>query len=67
MKYLLLKFAHFILRKYGVTPLDMKDKVLYKGTIFKIKRIVLSRDCFKTELQIDMCDCLNFLDDISKI
>ena len=62
MKKLLLKFAHYIFKKYGVIPLDMKDKVLYNGTIFEIQSCVLSREYFKTDLEIKMSDCLKWVD-----
>lgn len=57
MRYLLLKFAHFILKKYGVIPLDMKDKVYFNGQIFEIQSYTLSREYFKTDLEIKLCDC----------
>ena len=60
MKKILLKFAHFILKKYGVIPLDMKDKVLYNGTIFEIQSCTLSREYFKTDLEVKMSDCLKW-------
>lgn len=57
MRNLLLKLAHFILNKYDVIPLDMKDKVLYNGKVFEIQSCVLSREYFKTDLEIKLCDC----------
>lgn len=66
MKKLLLKFAHFILKKYGVIPLDMKDKVLWNGTIFKIQSYTLSRDFFMTNLEIKMSDCSMWIDKKNK-
>lgn len=62
MRYLLLKFAHFILKKYGVIPLDMKDKVLFNGHVFEIQSYNLSREYFKTDLEIKLCDCFKLLD-----
>ena len=62
MKKLLLKFAHFILNKYDVIPLDMKDKVLYNGQVFEIQSCVLSREYFKTNLEIKLCDCFKMGD-----
>ena len=62
MKNLLLKFAHFILKKYGVIPLDLKEKVLVNGTIFEIQSYTLSREYFKTDLEIKMSDCLKWVD-----
>ena len=60
MRSLLLRFAHFILKKYSVIPLDMKDKVLYNGKIFEIQSCVLSREYFKTDLEIKLCDCFKW-------
>lgn len=62
MKKILLKFAHFILKKYGVIPLEMKDKVLVNGMVFEIQEWTLSQDFFKTDLEIKMCDCFQFID-----
>lgn len=62
MKRVLLKFAHFILKKYGVIPLEMRDKVLYNGKIFEIQECNLSQEFFKTDLEIRMCDCFKFVD-----
>lgn len=62
MRNLLLKFAHFILKKYDVIPLDMKDKVLYNGQVFEIQSCVLSREYFKTNLEIKLCDCFKMGD-----
>lgn len=61
MKRVLLKFAHFILKKYGVVPLDMKDLVLYDGKVFEIQSCTLHRDFFVTKLDIEMCDCMKFV------
>lgn len=62
MKTLLLKFAHFILKRYGVIPLDMRDKILYNGVIFEIQNCVMSREFFKTDLEIKASDCLKCVD-----
>ena len=56
MKRILLKFAHFILKKYSVIPLEMKDKVLFNGKVFEIQSWTLSQEYFKTDLEIKMCD-----------
>lgn len=61
MKKLLLNFAHFILKKYGIVPLEMKDKVLFNGKIFEIQEYRLSQDYFKTDLEIKMCDCFKLV------
>ena len=57
MRKLLLKFAHFILKKYDVIPLEFKDKVLYEGKIFEIQEAVIHREFFVTDLELKMCDC----------
>lgn len=57
MRKLLLKFAHFILKKYSVIPLEFKDKVLYEGRIFEIQSATIHREFFKTDLELQMCDC----------
>ena len=57
MRYLLLRFAHYILKKYSIIPLAMKDKVYFKGQIFEIQSYNLSREYFKTDLEIKLCDC----------
>lgn len=62
MKKLLLNFAHFIIKKYGIVPLEMKDKVLFNGKIFEIQEFRLLQDYFKTDLEIKMCDCFKFID-----
>lgn len=62
MKKLLLKFAHFILKKYSVIPLDLRDKVLVDGTIFEVQSYTLSREYFKTDLEMKMSDCLKWVD-----
>lgn len=62
MKRILLKFAHFILKKYSVIPLEMKDKVLFNGKVFEIQSWTLSQEYFKTDLEIKMCDCLKMVD-----
>lgn len=62
MRYLLLKFAHFILNKYSVIPLEMKDKVIFKGKVFEIQSYTMSQEYFKTDLKIEMCDCHKFVD-----
>lgn len=61
-KKLLLKLAHYIIQKYSVIPLELKDKVLFNGIIFEIQSYTLERDFFKTDLTIDMCDCLKLID-----
>lgn len=60
MRNLLLKFAHFILNKYDVIPLNIKDKVLFNGQVFEIQSYNLSREYFKTDLEIKLCDCFKF-------
>ena len=60
MRYLLLKFAHFILKKYSVIPLDMKDKVYFNGQIFEVQSYNLSREYFKTDLEIKLCNCFKW-------
>ena len=62
MRIILLKLAHYILKKYGVIPLDIKDRVLFNNTVFEIQSYTLSKDFFKTDLTIEMCDCLKMLD-----
>lgn len=62
MKKLLLKIAHSILKRYGIVPLDMKDKILYNGAIFEIQNCVMSREFFKTDLEIKASDCLKWID-----
>lgn len=62
MKKILLNIAHFILKKYGVIPLDIKDKVLYNGTIFEIQSYTLSKEFFKTDLEMRMSDCFKWVD-----
>ena len=62
MKKLLLKFAHFILKKYSVIPLEFKDKVLYEGKVFEIQSATINREYFKTDLELKMCDCFKMYD-----
>lgn len=62
MKNILLKFAHWIIKKYGVIPLDMKDKVLFNGIIFEVQSYNLSREYFKSDLEIKMSDCFKWSD-----
>lgn len=62
MKRLLVKIAHIILKKYGLIPLDVKDKVLFNGKVYEVQRCELTKEYFKTELKIEMCDCLKFVD-----
>ena len=57
MRKLLLKFAHFILKKYSVIPLEFKDKVWYEGRVFEIQSATIHREFFKTDLELKMCDC----------
>lgn len=61
MRNLLLRFAHFILKKYSVIPLDMKDKVYFKGQVFEVQSYNLSREYFKTDLEIKLCDCFKMV------
>lgn len=61
MKRLLLKFAHFILKKYSVIPLEFKDKVWYEGHVFEIQEATIHKEFFKTDLELKMCDCLKLL------
>ncbi len=63
MKYriFIVKPAHFLLNKYGIIPLEMNDKVLFKGKLFEIQGYSLSQEYFKTELKIELCDCHKFL------
>lgn len=60
MRNLLLKLAQFILNKYDVIPLNIKDKVLFNGQVFEIQSYNLSREYFKTDLEIKLCDCFKF-------
>ena len=46
LRKLLLKLAHRILKKYGVIPLDFKDKVFFMGTIYEIQSYVISKEFF---------------------
>lgn len=46
LRKLLLKIAHKILKKYGVIPLDFKDKVLFMGDIYEIQSYDTSKDFF---------------------
>lgn len=62
MKKLLLKLAHLILSKYDVIPLDLKDKVLFQGQIFEIQSYVLEKEFYKTDLTLNMCDCIKLID-----
>lgn len=62
MKKLLLKLAHFILKKYGIIPLEMRDLVLFNDRVFEIQGWTISQDYFKTTATIEMCDCLQLLD-----
>ena len=62
LRKLLLKLAHRILKKYGVIPLDFKDKVFFMGTIYEIQSYVISKEIFKTDVTIEMCDCLKLPD-----
>lgn len=62
MRKILLKFAHFILKRYDLIPLDMKDKVLFDGKVFEIQSYTLSQDFFKTELEMKLCDCFIWVD-----
>ena len=62
MAKLLVKFAHFILKKYDLIPLELKDKVLFNGQVFEIQNYTLSQDFFKTSLTIKMCDCFKMVD-----
>lgn len=66
MKRLLLNFAHFILKRYGVIPLDLKDKVMYKGTIFEIQKCTIEKEFFKTDLTLEMCDCIRFVEQATR-
>lgn len=59
---LLVKLAHFILKKYGSTPIELKDKVIFNGEVFEIQSYTISKDFFKTTLTIKACDCLKLLD-----
>ena len=61
MKKLLLKFAHFILKKYSVIPLEFKDQVLYQGRVYKIQAATIHQDLDKTELELKMNDRLDLL------
>lgn len=62
MRKLLLKFAHFILKKYSVIPLEFKDKVWYEGRVFEIQSATIHREFFKTDLELKMCDCFKLHD-----
>lgn len=62
MKKLLLSLAHFILKKYGIVPLEMKDKVLFNGKVFEIQECILSQEYFKNDLEIKLCDCFKLID-----
>ncbi|EFC94577.1 hypothetical protein CLOSTHATH_07244, partial [Hungatella hathewayi DSM 13479] len=44
LRKLLLKLAHRVLKKYGVIPLDFKDKVLFMGNIYEIQSYVISKE-----------------------
>lgn len=59
MKKLLLKFAHFILKKYSAVPLEFKDQVLYQGKVYKIQSATIHMDLHKTELELKMRDRLD--------
>lgn len=58
LRKLLLKLAHRILKAYRVIPLDFKDKVLFMGNIYEIQSYVISKDFFKTDVSIKMCNNL---------
>ena len=60
IKELLLKFAHFIIKKYGVVPLDLRDLVLFNGTIFEVQSYTIEKEFFKTDLTLRLCDCLKW-------
>jgi hypothetical protein len=62
LRKLLLKLAHRVLKKYGVIPLDFKDKVLFMGNIYEIQSYVISKEFFKTDVAVEMCDCFKFPD-----
>ena len=59
---LLVKFAHFILKKYGSTPIELKDKVIFNGEVFEIQSYTMSKDFNKTILTIELRDCLSMLE-----
>ena len=56
----MLKFAHYILSKYNVVPLKFKDKVLYEDQVFEIQKCTKQREFFKTDLILEMCDCIKW-------
>ena len=60
LRNLLLKFAHYILSKYDVIPLKFRDKVLYEGQVFEIQKCTKQREFFKTDLVLEMCDCIKW-------
>ena len=62
MRNLLLKLSHIIIKKYGVIPLNMKDKVLFNGMIFEVQSYNLSREYFKSDLEIKLSDCFKWSD-----
>lgn len=59
---LLIKLARFILKKYDSTPIELKDKVIFNGEVFEIQSYTISKDFFKTNLTIELCDCLSMLE-----
>ena len=64
MKKILLKFAHFIIKKYGIVPLKMQDKVYLNNTIFQIQSYTISKDYVSTTATLSLTD--NYLNELNQ-
>lgn len=54
MKNILLKLAHFILKKYDVIPIKATDKVLYNGMTFEVQSCTLEHNRYKSKLELTL-------------
>ena len=60
LRKLLLKLAHRILKIWGDSS-GFQGQSPFMGNIYEIQSYVISKEFFKTDVTVEMCDCFKFL------